>query len=217
MPPDEVSAAPPRSFRPSAEPFEAQEFAASWAKPVWLVDLVLASADRIGASVARRRGLGWLALALLGASLVFALPYGFVLGTTAWWRVATLYLGSTLICLPSLYVFTSYLGQRVALSQIVVLGLTVPAVASAFTLGYAPILGFLRATMDADSGQISWRAVSVALLSSALVAGVAQLWRCLWTSRTLGGAHVFVLVLVGWHLVFGYVLLRMASVLGLDR
>jgi hypothetical protein len=216
MPPDEAPAASPR-VRSIAQPFEDREIAESWSKPTWLVDAVLAGADRIGASVARRRGLGLLATALLAASVAFAVPYGFVLGPQAWWRVATLYLGSTLICLPSLYVFTSYLGQRVALSQVIVLALTVPAVAAAFTLGFAPILGFLRATMQAGSGSISWRSISVALLSFALIAGVAQLWRCLWASSHAGKGRTFALVLLGWHVVFGYVLLRMASVLGLDR
>jgi hypothetical protein len=97
-----------------------------------------------------------------------------------------------------------------------VLALTIPAVAALFTFGFAPILGFLRATMDEHSKQISWRSISVVLLSSALFAGIGQLWRCMLSSEQMAARRPLWIVLLGWHAVFLHVLLRMASVLGLD-
>ena len=53
------------------------------------------------------------------------------------------------------------------------------------------------------------------LLSVALLAGIGQLWRCLFAARDLSPRGGFPLVLVGWHLVFFDVLVRMVDVLGL--
>ncbi len=201
-----------------AEPFAAHELSAALARPQRWIDVVLAGPARIAANIEHGRSLGALALVLLLASTVFALPYGLVIGVgvEAWWRVIALYLGSTLICLPSLHVFSSYLGLRASLAQVAVLALTIPAVAALFSFGFAPILGFLRLTMSADDVSISWRAMSSILLSVALLAGVLQLWRCIFSAQHSSLRAGFVVVLLVWHLVFAHVLLRMASVLGLD-
>jgi hypothetical protein len=213
---------PPRPARPPRvppEPFALADITASWTQPLRLIDLVLAGPARIASNVERRQALWPLVIALLLASSAFALPYGCVIGSgvwwAAWWRVIVFYLGSTLICLPSLHVFSSYLGLRTSFAQILVLALTIPAVAAVFTFGFAPILGFLRATMDEKSDVVPWHSVSVALLVFALIAGVAQLWRCLVASKGIASRVPFFLVLLAWHWVFVHVLLRMGSVLDL--
>jgi hypothetical protein len=88
--------------RKKPEPFAEHELAAVWSHPVKLVDLVLSAPERVAVNLERGRSLGALALALFAASAAFAIPYGLVHGSLAWWRVIALYLGSTLICLPSL-------------------------------------------------------------------------------------------------------------------
>lgn len=205
----------PRAGNLAPEPHSAEEIEAALRRPLRLVDLVLAAPQRIAANVERELALIPLALLFLLASVVCAIPYGCVLGSDSWWRVVVLYLGSTLICLPSLHVFSSYLGMRVSLPQILVLALTIPAVAALFTLGFAPILAFLRATMDASSEQVSWRTLSNALLAIALLAGIAQLWRSLLAAKGFRAHAGFVVVLLVWHGLFLHVLLRMADALGI--
>jgi hypothetical protein len=209
---------PPSADAPArapVEPLSAAEVTVALRQPVRLFDLVLAVPEGVAANVERHEALDRLIWLFLLASVAFSIPYGLVHGFLSWWRVTALYLGSTLICLPSLHVFSSYLGLRVSLPQIVVLALTIPAVASVFTFGFAPILGFLRATMDDTGGQVSWSTVSAFLLVIALVAGVAQLWRCLFSPKQLASRFPFLAVLLVWHGVFLHVLLRMGHVLEL--
>jgi hypothetical protein len=135
-----------------------QHFVASALRnPLRAIDLCLAEPDRVGANVVAGVALGRIALVFLITSFVYAIPYGMVLSLASWWKIVALSLGSTLICLPSLFVFSSYLGQRMRLEQILVLGLTSPSVAALFSLGYAPILAFLRTTMSDDDTQVPWR------------------------------------------------------------
>lgn len=209
----------PVALPPPAEPHSRAEVAAALAQPLRLLDLGLAVPERLAANLARRQVLGGLAASLLAAAILFALPYGLVYGPGSWWRIVPLYLGSTAICLPSLQVFSTYLGLRVSWAQTTVLALCIPAAAALFTFGFAPILGFLRLTMDEGGGQISWQAISRILLAVALVAGVGQLWRCAlrWQRRDGRGSPGFLVLVALWHAVLLYVLLRMADLLGLLR
>jgi hypothetical protein len=212
-----AAAAPSRfaSVRKPAEPHVDAAVAQALWHPLRTIDVVLASPERVGANVEQRVALWRLALVFLACGALYALPYGCVLGSDSWWRVIALYLGSTLICLPSLHIFASYLGQRVALAQVLVLALTIPAVAAVFTLGFAPILCFLRETMSPQGGEISWRALSSSLLGIALGAGIVQLWRCLYAARLFASGLLLPLVLLVWHGVFLYVFVRMFRVLDL--
>jgi hypothetical protein len=189
------------------------------ARPHRMVDLVLAAPARIAANVTDGRHLPELVLVLLLASTLFAVPYGFVLGwpswSSYWWRISVLYLGSTLICFPSLHVFCTYMGVRIKIGQDLALALTIPAVAALFTFGFAPILGFLLWTVkDADAG-IGYRGLSGLLLCIALLAGIGQMWRCLVRAREAQLDVLRVFVLCAWHAVFLYVVLRMGQVLEL--
>lgn len=199
------------------QPFRPDELAAALARPVRVVDVVLAAPARLAANLERRESLGALAGVLLLAASAFAVPYGCVLAWSDWWKIIALYLGSTAICLPSLHVFATYVGVRASLGQIACLALTIPAVAALFTFGFAPILWFLRLTMDESARQVSWLTMSSALLTLAALAGVVQLARALAAWMRAEVQVLFVLVLLAWHAVFAYVLIRMGGVLGLGR
>jgi hypothetical protein len=179
-----------------------------------LVDVVLAAPERLAANVFRRHLLPRVVGLLAVVSLVAAVPYGCALGVHFWWRIPVLFLGSTLICLPSLHVFGSYLGMRLRLAQNVTLALTIPAVAAMFSLGFTPILAFLRWTITPDDSAATLDALAILLLVTALAAGVGQLWRCVASVPELIIRRGQFL-LVGWHAVFLYVVVRMARVLEL--
>ncbi len=206
---------PVRPPRPPSTPHSQADVGIALWHPLRTVDVVLATPERVAANVDGEVALGRLAFMFLLCGLVFAIPYSCVLGIEDWWRVTTLYLGSTLICLPSLFVFTSYMGTRVSLAQIVVLALMIPASAALFTLGFAPILEFLRLTMGDASKEIGWASISKVLLGISLAAGVIQLWRCFLSARQHANPALLALVLVVWHGVFLYVFSRMFTVLGL--
>src|SRR5687767_10384869 len=117
----EPAASPAQSSLPvsvprvPALPLEARFVESALSHPLRAIDLSLATPDRIGANVVEGLALPRIALVLFLTSLLFAIPYGCVLSFAEWWKIVALTLGSTLICLPSLYVFSSYLGQRMRL------------------------------------------------------------------------------------------------------
>ena len=201
--------------RKPALPLPAEFVSSALRNPLRAIDLTLAEPDRVGANVVAGVALGRIVAVLLLSSLLFAIPYGCVLSLREWWKIVALTLGSTVICLPALFVFSSYLGQRMRLEQILVLGLMIPAVAALFTLGFAPILAFLRATMSDSAMQVPWRSISNVLLSLAILAGIVQLWRTWRAAREAAPSDLFALVLLVWHAVFLYVMVRMGSVLHL--
>ncbi len=209
MPPD----ATPSCDSPA--PRSREELTRAISRPYALFEVVLASPERLAANAERGVHLGPLFAVLLLASTAFALPYGCVIGWGACWKVTALFLGSTLICVPSLHVFATYLGLRVSLSQLLVFALAIPSVAALVTFGFAPILGFLKLTMGDTGGDVPWERLSVFLLCGALLAGVGQLWRCLETAPAARSQRLLLLVLLAWHGVFFYVLARMATVLEL--
>lgn len=49
------------------------------------------------------------------------------------------------------------------LDALLLLAFAIPAVAERFTVGFAPICGFLRRTMGSANGAIAWLSMSVAL------------------------------------------------------
>jgi hypothetical protein len=204
-----------RAAAPPAEPHSDAELGAALYSPLRIVDLVLATPERVAANVDARLALGRIAMLFLAAGFAFTVPYSLVLGLGSWWRLTALYLGSTLICLPSLYVFTSYSGARTSLGQVGVLALLIPASSAIFTLGFAPILEFLHLTMDKDSEGVGWSSISTAMLGVSLAAGVLQLWRCFFEARKQSNSLILGLVLVVWHVVFVYVFVRMFTVLEL--
>lgn len=209
-----MSTSPPPLPPDPVQPHSRAELERAWRRPHRLVDVVLGEPERLAAGAQQDGHPGALLGVLLLASTAFAVPYGCVIGWQASWKVATLYLGSTLLCVPALHVFAAYLGARARPAQNLVLALAVPAVAALFTCGFAPILGFLRLTMGESGSAVRWEGLSLMLLAASLLAGIGQLWRCLARMRGIAASGSFPIVLLGWHVVFLYVMQRMATVLG---
>ncbi|MDH5492205.1 MAG: hypothetical protein OEY14_09640 [Myxococcales bacterium] len=208
-PPYRVGADP----APVAEPFSRAELLEAMRRPARLIDLILAERARWMRTVSQGQNAALLA-ALMGlAGLLFALPYGLVLGLDRAWHIAALFLGSVAICWPSLHIFGSYLGLRVETGQSLALGLLVGAVASIFSLGFAPILWFLGATMDPRISAMTLGTISALLLGVALLVGLAQLRRCLklrradpslgWLMVIWQGLVLFITYRMGCYLGFG--------------
>jgi hypothetical protein len=194
---------------PAATPLPRAQIEPALRRPYRAIELVLAERARLMASVIERRDLVVIAALLLLTSAAFALPYGFVLGWR-FWRVATLFLGSTAICFPSLVVFSSYLGCRINLEQNLVLALLTPSVAALFSFGFFPILWFLDATMAGASATVTTAHVSTVLLTVCLLAGLAHLARC---TRALRPDNPYWVLTTFWQCLFVFITYRMAVTL----
>jgi hypothetical protein len=197
------------------QPFSRQELRGMIRAPLRMADLVLGARQRFIANVAQEHRLPTLLLALTIATVVFALPFGAVLGLARFWRVAVLLLGGLAICLPSLHIFGRYLGARMSWAQTLSVSLAATAVTSLFTLAFAPIIGFLRATMN-DAGEVPWEAMAVLLLIGAFAAGIAQLFRMLRGASALRALGPSLgLVLIPWLALYCFITFRLANVLSL--
>ena len=156
-----------------------------------------------------------LLLVLTVATLVFALPFGAVLGLAGFWRVSVLLLGGIAICVPSLHMFGRYLGAGMTWTQTLAVSLGATAVTALFTFAFAPILGFMRATMS-SSTIVTTQGMAIVLLLGALMAGIGQLLRLLPDRRaSRSSGSPLRLVLVPWLSLYLFITLRLATVLGL--
>jgi len=208
--------APPSSADPTpaaapAEPYSITELQLVLRRPGSAFDLVLARRDRLAATITTGSAVWWLALVLLACTALASLPYGFVRGTSAWWKVGVLFSGSVLLCYPALQVFGAYLGSRMQPAQNLALALVVSSVAALFTLGFFPIAWFLGQTMQAGDW-IDANVASVVMLGAALLAGLLQLSRCLVRDASL---RTNGLLLAAWQFLVVCVALRMARALDL--
>lgn len=195
--------------------FSKQELRGMLRAPMRMVDLVLGSRGRFAMNIAQEHRLPSLMLVLAVATAAFALPFGLVLGLDRFWRVAALLMGGLAICVPSLHVFGKYLGARVSWAQTLCIALAATAVTSLFTLAFAPIVGFLRVTMT-DPASVPPHTVAGVLLAFALMAGMGQLLRLLRDEAALRGLGPSLsLVLIPWLLLYVFITVRLASVLGL--
>ena len=183
--------------------------------PLRMVDLVLGERRSLVLNVAQEHRLPALSLVLTVATAAFALPFGAVLGLGGCWRVSALLLGGLAICVPSLHVFGRYVGGGLSLWQTLCVSLVMTATTSLFTLAFAPVVGFLRATMTV-AAVVTPEAMAVLLLVGALAAGIGQLFRVLGglpVGRRHGSPLTF--VLVPWLALYLFITARLASVLGL--
>lgn len=197
------------------QPFSRQELRGMLRAPLRLLDLVLGERRRFAANVAQAHRLPSLLLVLAVAVVVFALPFGAVLAPTRFWRVAELLLGSLAVCFPSLHVFGRYVGGGLSVVQTLCISLVATATTSLFTLAFAPIVAFLRATMRSPH-DVGWSDIAFLLLFGALVAGIGQLFRLLRGDpvlRARGRALSF--VLIPWLALYLFITVRLAGVLGL--
>jgi len=210
---DEGPLAAPAVLAPALEPalpFSSAELRRAFRRPLRVLDVVFTERDRLVATLAARNVPLALVGVLLFASVVFALPYGAVLGWGSFWRVAATFLGALAVCFPSLHVFCAYAGLRLRVEQNAALALVIPTVAALFTFGFFPILWFLKATMLADSA-VTPGDLSVVLLVASLLAGIGHLYRCLPRMAGRGG---YVVLTLGWQVLFVFITHRMASLLG---
>ena len=193
-------------------PFTRQELRRLLTHPHQVVEMVLSQRQRLAANIAQKHRLPLLVLGLLLASVLFALPFGAVIGLERFWRVAIMLCGSLLICFPSLHVFCAFLGSRFSVAQNFCLSLLITCVAALFSFAFFPILWFLGQTLSQTD------AVGMAglLLSGSLLAGVCHLSRVLRGDRLLrrmGPSSVMFLVI--WQVLLAFINYRMALYLEL--
>lgn len=209
-----TTAAAAAAPREPVAPFSRAELRACLAQPQRAFDVVLADRDRLVANVAAARELGALVALLLVCSVAFALPFGAVDGGRRAGHVALLFLGSVLLCFPSLHVFGSYLGVRLSLAQRLAIALMIPAAAALFAFGFFPIYWFLDATMPADS-VFSGDGIRVVLLVCCLLLGLAHCNRCLFLHPALQALRASWPLWLGWQALLVFITWRMADTLGL--
>ena len=209
---DEPPAPMPRAEVPEAKAFAVEEIQQIFRSPLASFDLVLAQQARLSQTIRHGERPLLLAMALFFTTLLFSLPFGAVVDISRFWRVALLLLGSLAICLPSLAVFSSYLGGKVDVRQHLSLGLVLTGVAALFTFGFFPVLWFLRVTM-ADDSVLGVPQLSMVLLIVAQFAGVARLLRVLGNLSGVGESYRP--VIAGWLFLFSFITYRMAVVLDL--
>lgn len=210
-------AATPEALQPEPVPvlpFTNYELRQSWRQPQRCLEIVLAERARLVASIGTRAHLATLTGLLLMCSIVFALPFGAVLGLQKTGDVALLFTGSVLICFPCLQVFSSYLGVKLTVAQNLTVALLVPSAAALFCFGFFPIHWFLEATMAKDS-VLSAKDIAVGLLAISLLLGLAHLNRCLFFASALRELRSSVFLLFGWQALLLFITWRMAGVLGI--
>ena len=196
---------------PAPAPFSRDELRAALTRPGRALEVALGDGPRLRASI-DDGAVPWRLVQLLAAcATLAALPYGFVLGASAWWKIATLYAGSMLLCWPSLQVFGTYLGSRRQPMQTLALALTVASTAALFTFGFAPILWFLDVTM-ASGDRINARDAGTVLLALAFAGGLRHGSRC-FSARDEGVPRALSFAI--WLLLVTFVTCRMARTLDL--
>lgn len=195
-----------------AEPFTRDELFSALLRPQRWIDLLLTERERWTRTVTMNRHAGLLVAIMLVASLLYALPFGFVLGFDRCWHIAALYLGSVAICLPSLHIFAGYLGLGLRAGQSLSLGVLVSAIASIFSMGFAPIVLFLSAT---TSGSGTIKSVACMLLAVSLFAGMGQLMRSLRIRAAQEQVSNLLLLMVVWQCLLLFITFRMGVFLGL--
>jgi hypothetical protein len=196
------------------EPHTRAELRGALVSPFGALELVLADQERVAKDILGAQDVVRLITVLFGVSLLFSVPYGLVLGLDYSWRIGALFLGSLAVCLPSLQVFSNFIGIRIDIRRNIALTLLVTSVAAAFSFGFFPILWFLRGAM-ADGELVNLAGLSVLFLSVALFAGIAQLLRCLGVMSSVTGQRSSLGLMAVWLLLLIFVTFRMARALGL--
>ena len=195
-----------------AAPFAVDELRGSLLHPHRALGLLLAERGRFATTVRARTNLTPLVLLMLACSIAFTVPFACVRGWGRGGDVAALFLGSTLLCFPSLQVFCCYLGATLTVAQNLAMALLAPTAAAMFCLGFFPIYWFLDVTMDRGAA-ISAHDIAIGLLTVSLVLGLSHLNRCLFAAqRALGASWP---LLLAWQSLLLFITYRMAVVLGI--
>ena len=193
------------------------EIRKAFLRPDLAMEYALGGRERLTRNLAEGRGMWGLAAILMALSLLAALPYGAVVYGERFWSITALFTGSLLICFPSLYVFSQFLGIPFRLAQISVLSLLITSVAGIFTFGFFPIIWFIDATMDTTRDAFVTPAdLSVALLGLSLAMGLVQMGQCLIAPNGMGReAKEFPVLMAIWLMFLLFITQRMATVLAI--
>ena len=215
---DGISPAGPSAKTRPRSPGEAlsgEEIRRALVRPDLMFEYVLASRDRMRATLTTARGIWWLAAMLLAVSLASTVPYGAVSPIHSFWKVAVLFVGSVLICLPCLHVFSQFLGMRIDLGKSLALALVITSVAGLFTFGFAPIIWFIDCTTEAGpDAAVTPRGLSVFLLCFSLLMGIGRMATCL-PVRCAKDAPWLPLLMIHWVALIAFITYRMARLLEL--
>jgi hypothetical protein len=207
--------APPIESPGFATAHSREELSVALRRPHELLRLVLVQRERLHTSIARDQHLWWLVATLALGTVLYALPFGAVLGFSKLWRVSALLLGAIAICVPSLHVVGAFIGSRLEPVQTLCLSLVISSVASLFTFGFFPIIWFLGATME-EGSFISAGAIAMFLLCVSQAAGVAQFIRSQHAVSLLREFKpTFKVLLGGWLVLLMFITFRLAGALGL--
>lgn len=213
--PEGVAASPaPAATLAASLPFAAAELRACVVRPQRLLDVVLVERQRLVASVLQPAHLLLLVGALLVTAVAFAVPFGLVEGARRGGHVALLFLGSVLLCFPSLQVFGSYLGVRLTVAQNLALALLIPSAAALFAFGFFPIHWFLLATTASDAS-LTTSGVRIALLAASLLLGMSHCNRCLFLDPSLKAFRSSWPLWIAWQALLVFITWRMARALDL--
>lgn len=197
------------------EALSGEELRRALVRPDLIFEYVLASRHRLRENLITARGIWWLAAMLLSVSLVSTVPYGAVSPIRSFWKVAVLFVGSVLICLPCLHVFSQFLGMRIDLGKTLALALIITSVAGLFTFGFAPIIWFIDYTTEAGpDAAITPRGLSVFLLCFSLLMGIGRMVTCL-PVRRAKDAPWLPLLMIPWIALTVFITCRMARLLEL--
>jgi len=197
-----------------ATPFSDRELRLAAIRPHRIAEYVLGQKERLSKNVGEEQNLPFLVLLLTLCGIVSAVPYGAAPPVRGAWKIALLYMGSLVICFPSLFVFAQYLGLRLTLAQNAVLALIVGSVAGLFTFGFFPIIWFIDYTTS-STASITSRHLSSVLLSVSFLLGSVHMLRYMNLSED-GVQSGWQRALVGcWVCLLAFITYRMASLLEL--
>lgn len=105
--PPPLDPTPPRKSpatlpEPEAVPFAAGELTACLSRPHRMLDIVLGERLRLAANLRTGKSMAALVTILLLCSVAFAIPFALIDGPSRVAHIAVLFLGSVLLCFPSL-------------------------------------------------------------------------------------------------------------------
>ena len=181
--------------------------------PWKLIDMVLARRDRIAATMRDETNAGYLILMLLTVSLLFPVPFSLMSDRKTYYDVTLIYTGTLLICFPSLFIFSRYLEIDLSPAQVALVALLISACASILSLGWAPVIWFVKTTQS-DGGSL-FNEMTDWFLWSSLLLGFAHMVRTVHHFRREDPAQMMFKGLVAflWAMLFWWIAAVMARTL----
>jgi len=182
------------------------------ANPIAAIEAILRQPRRLMYSL-RQPGAGGLIAGMLFVAVVCSLLYGVVVGSfsggTQWWaapvKISVGLLISTLICLPSLYIFASLSGAQARLAEMFGLVVGLLMLMTVLLIGFAPVAWLFSQSTESlawmGALHISFWFVSTIFGLRFLNAGFAQS-----NARSNAGLNT-------WIVIFMLVMLQMSTAL----